>query len=34
MYGVDESYCMDIGVCPPNKILVQDNFSPTPSLTF
>jgi hypothetical protein len=34
MYGVDESFCMDVGICPPNKLLVQDNFSPSPTLTF
>ena len=34
VYGVDESFCMDIGICPPNKLLVQDNFSPSPTLTF
>ena len=34
MYGVDESFCMDIGICPPNKLIVQDNFTPSPTLTF
>jgi hypothetical protein len=34
IYNVDESFCMDIGICPPNKLLVQDNFSPSPALTF